>query len=37
MDLKLRPSDVARIIGVWTSTVNYWENNHFNPNVRYVP
>ena len=37
MDLGLRQSDVADRIGVWTSTVNYWENNHFNPEVRYVP
>ena len=37
MDLGLRQSDVARTIGVWTSTVNYWENNHFNPEVQYVP
>ena len=34
MDLGLRQSDVARTIGVWTSTVNYWENNHFIPDVR---
>jgi transcriptional regulator with XRE-family HTH domain len=37
MDLGLRQSDVAARIGVWTSTVNYWENNHFNPEVGYVP
>jgi len=37
MDLGLRQSDVARTIGVWTSTVNYWENNRFNPEVQYVP
>ncbi len=37
MDLGLRQSDVARTIGVWTSTVNYWENKHFNPEVQYVP
>lgn len=37
MDLDLRQSDVADRIGVWTSTVNYWENNHFNPEVRYLP
>jgi transcriptional regulator with XRE-family HTH domain len=37
MDLGLRQLDVANRIGVWTSTVNYWENNHFNPEVRYVP
>ena len=37
MDLGLRQSDVARTIGVWTSTVNYWENNHFNPEVQYMP
>lgn len=37
MDLGLRQSDVADRIGVWTSTINYWENNHFNPEVRYVP
>lgn len=37
MDLGLRQSDVADRISVWTSTVNYWENNHFNPAVRYVP
>jgi len=37
MDLGLRQSDVADRIGVWTSTVNYWENNHFNPEVEYVP
>ena len=37
MDLGLRQADVARTIGVWTSTINYWENNHFNPEVRYVP
>jgi len=37
MDLGLRQSDVADRIGVGTSTVNYWENNHFNPEARYVP
>ena len=37
MDLGLRQSDVADRIGVWTSTVNYWENNRFNPEVQYVP
>jgi transcriptional regulator with XRE-family HTH domain len=37
MDLGLRQSDVAGRLGVWTSTVNYWENNHFNPEVQYVP
>ena len=37
MDLGLRQSDVADRIGVWTQTVNYWENNRFNPEVRYVP
>jgi len=37
MDLGLRQSDVAARIGVWTSTVNYWENKHFNPDVQYVP
>ena len=37
MDLGLRQSDVADRIGVWTSTINYWENNHFKPEVRYVP
>jgi transcriptional regulator with XRE-family HTH domain len=37
MDLGLRQSDVADRMGVWTSTVNYWENNHFNPEVQYVP
>ena len=37
MDLGLRQSDVADRIGVWTATVNYWENNHFNPEVQYVP
>lgn len=37
MDLGLRQSDVAARIGVWTSTINYWENNHFNPEVQYVP
>ena len=37
MDLGLRQSDVARTIGVWTSTVNYWENGHFNPEPQYVP
>ena len=37
MDLGLRQSDVARTIGVWTSTVNYWENNRFNPEVGHVP
>jgi transcriptional regulator with XRE-family HTH domain len=37
MDLGLRQSDVAARIGVWTSTVNYWENNHFNPEVQYGP
>lgn len=28
---------MAARIGVWTSTINYWENNRFNPEVRYVP
>jgi transcriptional regulator with XRE-family HTH domain len=37
MDLGLRQSDVAARIGVWTSTVNYWENGHFNPEVQFVP
>ena len=37
MDLGLRQSDVAHRIGVWTSTINYWENNRFNPEVQYVP
>jgi transcriptional regulator with XRE-family HTH domain len=37
MDFGLRQSDVAARIGVWTSTVNYWENNHFSPEVHYVP
>jgi transcriptional regulator with XRE-family HTH domain len=37
MDLGLRQSDVADRIGVWTSTVNYWEKNRFNPEVQYVP
>jgi transcriptional regulator with XRE-family HTH domain len=37
MDLGLRQSDVAERIGVGTPTVNYWENGHFNPEVRYVP
>jgi len=37
MDLGLRQSDVAARIGVWTSTVNYWENGHFNPDVQFVP
>ena len=37
MDLGLRQSDVTRTLGVWTSTINYWENNHFNPEVQYVP
>jgi transcriptional regulator with XRE-family HTH domain len=37
MGLGLRQSDVARTVGVWTSTINYWENNHFNPEVQYVP
>ena len=37
MDLDLRQSDVAVRIGVWISTVNYWENNHFNPEVQHVP
>jgi len=37
MDLGLRQTDVADRIGVGTSTVNYWENNRFNPEVQYVP
>ena len=37
MDLGLRQSDVARTLGVWTSTINYWENNHHLPHVQYVP
>jgi transcriptional regulator with XRE-family HTH domain len=37
MDLGLRQSEVADRIGVSTSTVNYWENKHFNPEVQYVP
>ena len=37
MDSGLRQSDVADRIGVWTSTINYWENNHFNPEVQFVP
>jgi len=37
MDFDLRQSDVADQLGVGTSTVNYWENNRFNPEVQYVP
>jgi DNA-binding XRE family transcriptional regulator len=37
MELGLRQSDVAVRIGVWTATMNYWVNNHFDPKVRYVP
>ncbi len=28
---------MAKQIGVYTSTVNTWENNRFTPHVRYVP
>jgi transcriptional regulator with XRE-family HTH domain len=28
---------LAREIGVWTSTVNTWENHHFDPDVQHVP
>jgi len=35
--LGLRQSDLARQIGVWTSTVNTWENHHFDPDVYHVP
>jgi transcriptional regulator with XRE-family HTH domain len=37
MDLGLRQSDLAKAMAVATSTINYWENNHFNPEVRCVP
>ena len=37
LDLGLRQSDLAREIGVWTSTVNTWENRHFDPEVQHVP
>jgi len=37
MDLGLRHSDLARQLGVWTSTVNTWENHRFDPEVRHVP
>jgi|JRYF01.1.fsa_nt_gb transcriptional regulator with XRE-family HTH domain len=37
MDLGLRQSDVTRRLGVYTSTVNTWENGQFTPDVRFVP
>jgi transcriptional regulator with XRE-family HTH domain len=37
MDLGLRQSDIARTLGVWTSTLNSWENNRHSPHVRHVP
>jgi transcriptional regulator with XRE-family HTH domain len=37
MDLGLRQLDLARQIGVWTSTINTWENHHFHPDVQHVP
>jgi transcriptional regulator with XRE-family HTH domain len=37
LDLGLRQSDLARQLGVWTSTVNTWENHHFDPEVQHVP
>ena len=37
MDLGLRQSDVAKLLGAYTSTVNTWENGHFTPDVRFVP
>jgi transcriptional regulator with XRE-family HTH domain len=37
LDLGLRQSDVAKHLGVYTSTVNTWENGHFRPDVRFVP
>jgi transcriptional regulator with XRE-family HTH domain len=36
MDLGLRQSDLAERIGGGTSTVNYWENDHFNPKAQYM-
>jgi transcriptional regulator with XRE-family HTH domain len=35
--LGLRQSDLARQLGIWTSTVNTWENHRFDPDVQYVP
>jgi transcriptional regulator with XRE-family HTH domain len=35
--LGLRQSDLARELGVWTSTVNTWENHHFDPDVQHIP
>jgi len=37
LDLGLRQSDVAKIVGAYTSTVNTWENGHFAPEVRFMP
>jgi transcriptional regulator with XRE-family HTH domain len=37
LDLGLRQSDVAKLLGAYTSTVNTWENGHFTPDVRFVP
>jgi len=28
---------LARELGVWTSTVNTWENHHFDPDVQQIP
>jgi transcriptional regulator with XRE-family HTH domain len=37
LDLSLRQSDVAKLLGAYTSTVNTWEKGHFTPDVRFVP
>ena len=37
LDLGLRQSDVAKLLGAYTSTVNTWENGHFAPDVRFMP
>ena len=37
LDLGLRQSDVAKLLGAYTSTVNTWEKGHFATDVRFVP
>lgn len=37
MDLKLLQSDLAKILGVCTDCVTYWENNRSKPQIQHFP
>ena len=37
LDLGLYQKDVARIIGVTTDTITYWEKGRAEPGIRYMP